>query len=217
MNILLSVAVLFSLLPRSVAPDCTQVLAVGNSITRHPPKPELNWYSDWGMAASAPELDWAHQVEAGITARAGCAELNLMRMDVPWIDALDEAAASSGQYYDVIIVQMGDNAPAVDEAYLAGYRLILSSLPPHNRLVLLSEWSRREQANAYIQQLAGEYGGAYVDISPIAADNENRAYAEWGQNAVGWHPGDRGMAEIADAVLDAIYPPITVYIPVVLR
>ena len=29
----------------------TRVLFVGNSITRHEPKPEIGWINDWGMAA----------------------------------------------------------------------------------------------------------------------------------------------------------------------
>jgi hypothetical protein len=196
---------------------CKQILAVGNSITRTPPNPSIGWYNDWGMAASSPDQDWAHQVQAGVAERETCAELTIERMDVPWVDGMlaGFVERTTGQRYDLIVVQTGDNAPAVDETYLAGYRLILDSLPGHDRLVLLSEWSRRAQANAYIQQLAGEYGGAYVDISPIAADNKNRAYAEWGQNAVGWHPGDRGMAEIAGAVLDFIYPRQAIYIPLV--
>ena len=31
------------------------VLFIGNSITRHEPKPEIGWEHDWGMAASKRE------------------------------------------------------------------------------------------------------------------------------------------------------------------
>ena len=34
-----------------------RLLIVGNSITRHGPKPEIGWVNDWGMAASAAEKD----------------------------------------------------------------------------------------------------------------------------------------------------------------
>lgn len=36
-----------------------RVLFVGNSITRHGPKPEAGWHNDWGMAATAREKDIA--------------------------------------------------------------------------------------------------------------------------------------------------------------
>ena len=35
-------------------------LFVGNSITRHGPKPEIGWENDWGMAASKKENDYVH-------------------------------------------------------------------------------------------------------------------------------------------------------------
>ena len=41
-----------------------KVLFIGNSITRHGPKPEIGWPNDWGMAASAPEKDYVHQTVA---------------------------------------------------------------------------------------------------------------------------------------------------------
>ena len=36
------------------------VLFIGNSITRHEPKPEIGWDHDWGMAASCKENDYVH-------------------------------------------------------------------------------------------------------------------------------------------------------------
>ena len=37
-----------------------KVLFIGNSITRHEPKPEIGWDNDWGMAASCRENDYVH-------------------------------------------------------------------------------------------------------------------------------------------------------------
>lgn len=43
-----------------------KVLYVGNSITKHAPKPEMGWTNDCGMAASSIEKDYVHLVQAKI-------------------------------------------------------------------------------------------------------------------------------------------------------
>jgi hypothetical protein len=35
-----------------------KVLILGNSITWHPPGPDINWFGNWGMAASAADRDF---------------------------------------------------------------------------------------------------------------------------------------------------------------
>ena len=41
-----------------------KVLCLGNSITRHEYSESVEWYSDWGMAASKPENDYCHVLES---------------------------------------------------------------------------------------------------------------------------------------------------------
>ena len=43
-----------------------KILFVGNSISRHAPKPDMGWYGDWGMAASEAEKDYLHLIVAKI-------------------------------------------------------------------------------------------------------------------------------------------------------
>ena len=48
-------------------------------------------------------------------------------------------------------------------------------------------------------------GGRFVDLSPIFRDARNQASAEraFENPAVGAHPGDRGMATVAEAIYAA--------------
>ena len=43
-----------------------KVVFIGNSITLHGKLPEIGWYNEWGMAASAAEKDYVHLVTAAI-------------------------------------------------------------------------------------------------------------------------------------------------------
>ena len=40
--------------------DSLKILILGNSITNQGPIPELDWQSDWGMAASSQDKDYVH-------------------------------------------------------------------------------------------------------------------------------------------------------------
>ena len=48
-----------------------RVLIYGNSIALHGPKADIGWTNNWGMAASAPEKDFAHLVVAGLEKKRG--------------------------------------------------------------------------------------------------------------------------------------------------
>ncbi len=48
-----------------------KILILGNSITEHGAALNMDWFGNWGMAASAKEKDYAHLVIGAITASAG--------------------------------------------------------------------------------------------------------------------------------------------------
>ena len=48
-----------------------KVLIYGNSIAWHAPLAKIGWTNDWGMAASAPDKDFAHLVVSGLEAKLG--------------------------------------------------------------------------------------------------------------------------------------------------
>ena len=84
----------------------TRVLYVGNSITRHGPKPSMGWTNDCGMAASLIDKDYVHVNAALVSAHdpkasfaymnvAGTLERSFMNADWSPEKHFAEACASS--------------------------------------------------------------------------------------------------------------------------
>ena len=54
-----------------------KLLILGNSLTHHSPAPQIGWTGDWGMAASAPENDFAHRLCAKLEAAGKTVDLRI--------------------------------------------------------------------------------------------------------------------------------------------
>ena len=91
-----------------------KILVVGNSITRHGPKAEIGWERDWGMAASAPEKDYVHQLFAKLCA-AGVQPYMMIRQASGWEigylngDILDKFADERAFDADIVIYRLSEN------------------------------------------------------------------------------------------------------------
>ena len=45
------------------------ILILGNSITKHAPRPQVGWYGNWGMAASVQSKDFSHIIGTALKAQ----------------------------------------------------------------------------------------------------------------------------------------------------
>ncbi len=54
-----------------------RILFLGNSITLHPPKADINWNHNWGMAASTQDNDFVHLLASRISQETG----GVLRLD----------------------------------------------------------------------------------------------------------------------------------------
>lgn len=199
-----------------------KVLFLGNSITKHGPKPDIGWTGDFGMAATAPEKDYVHLVTAGLARKWGAAPQVLVRSLVDLerqyatFDANERLKEPVAFGADLIIVAIGENVPgfkndAEKKEFAGKLRDVLRRLKGdrHPAIVVRSCFWANAAKDQILQEACQDVGGLFVDISPLAKDEANYARSERkiGHAGVANHPGDRGMRAIADAILEAINRP----------
>lgn len=215
----LCLVLLGSALPASAQEKPRKVLFLGNSITKHGPKADIDWSGNWGMAASAEDKDYVHLVTKSLQSRPGPAPVVLVRNIADFERAhagydiagkLKEAVTFEA---DLIILAIGENVPALktpeDKAkFQADVTTLLRTLQAGRQPTIIVRscfWANTAKDDA-LRGACAAVGGTYVDISTLAKDERNYARSERAfKNAgVANHPGDQGMAAIADAITKAI-------------
>ena len=195
-----------------------KVLFIGNSITLHGVAPAIGWTNHWGMAASAQEKDYVHLVAAGIARATGrkpqlCVR-NLYTFEHGFADydfsALDDLVAFGPEF---LVVALGENVRdlkteeerlAFESAFgkLLG-RLAAADVKP--RIVVRGVFWPNEWKDACMKRAAERHSIPFVKADFGSAD-EMKAIGLFAHPGVANHPGDRGMAAIADVVLKALFP-----------
>ena len=99
-----------------------RVLVYGNSIALHGPKADIGWTNCWGMAASAPERDFAHLVVAGLEKRLGKkADFRIRNLAVlernftTNIATVADISADAAWKPDYVVIAIGENSPNIDK------------------------------------------------------------------------------------------------------
>ena len=92
-----------------------RILFIGNSITRHAPKPDIGWTLDCGMAASCKQKDYVHVVISSVLENDPDAGFCITQGAV-WERDFDCDLAknfSSAQDFaaDIIVYRLGENIP----------------------------------------------------------------------------------------------------------
>lgn len=196
------------------AQEIKKVMIIGNSIMKHGKAPQLGWNTDWGMAATAEEKDYAHLLYAkicGALKQQKAPELKLARIsDENHMKGWD---GLKGNDADVIVIQVSDNyrgKPNAEE-FQNNYSQMIRDLRGDRDpiIVCLTNWGGGK-LNEMIRAAAKENKALSVNLAPLAADPQNKAGSEghFTNGGVNWHPGDRGMAAIADAAFAAIELPL---------
>ena len=196
-----------------------KVLFLGNSITKHGPKADIDWSGNWGMAASSEAKDYVHVVTKALAEKSGTSPETMVKniADFERAYAGYDVAGKMKDVFefgaDLVIVAIGENVPAlktVDEKaqFKSSVTKLLSGLKAdkHPTIVVRSCFWANPAKDEVLQQACREAGGIFVDISSLSKDEGNFARSErpFKYQGVANHPGDKGMQAIAGALLKAL-------------
>ncbi|MBE2287745.1 MAG: SGNH/GDSL hydrolase family protein [Prosthecobacter sp.] len=196
-----------------------KVLFLGNSITKHGPKADIDWSGNWGMAASSEAKDYVHVFTASLTQKQGTAPEILVK------NIADFERAHQGYDFaaklkeaidfqaDLIVLAIGENVLALKTAeektkLQADVTALLKSLQGTRKPTILVRscfWANAAKDEA-LRSACDAVSGIFCNISSLSADKSlyGRAEREFKHAGVANHPGDKGMAAIAEALMMAL-------------
>lgn len=199
-----------------------RLFILGNSITLISPVPAMGWLNNNGMAASAPDKDFAHILERNLKTLNPNVQMKLLSgggferqfWSYNFDTSLDEHL--SGYAPDLIVVRLGENMTDAEAAkperdFKGRFRLLLDKLKqfsgPTKIIVTTSFWDQAV-ASQLMREVAAERGYPVADIHAVLYNRPDRdqfrAITEYADPAVGAHPNDRGMAEIARLIWEQV-------------
>lgn len=202
--------------------EAGRILFLGNSITYHPTLPSINWYGAWGMAASSEDKDYVHVLTNKIAQAAGATPTikatNIFTFERGYntYDIATTLQAELAFHPDIVVLAIGENVTGLDTAqaraeYANAYSNLLGALKANGNPMIFTRscfWAdpTKDQIMRTATLAAGDF---FVDISALGANPANYAYSEPTYAGPQYatfnsHPGDAGMAAIADALYTSI-------------
>ena len=192
----------------------TRVMFVGNSITLHGVRPEVGWYHDWGMAASAKEKDYVHLLEKKILALDPEATFCVCQV-AAWERQYKEGNKTHSLFEtarkfeaDIIILRMVENVPK-DGYDGITYKRELGALADYlngtgKAALIATTGFWRHPADGDIRAFAKERGIPCVELGDLGEQDEMKAIGLFEHRGVANHPGDLGMEHIAERIMQAL-------------
>ena len=196
-----------------------KVLFVGNSLTSHGPKADIDWHGNWGMAATSADKDYVHLVTRALAAKQGTMPEIMVKNVADFernhvgYDIAGKFADAATFKADLVILCIGENVAALKTAeaqakYQEQVTALLKSLKsnPQAQIIVRSSFWANTAKDTAMRQACEAVGGTFVDISSLSKDEKNYARSErpYKHAGVANHPGDRGMAAIAEEIVKAV-------------
>ncbi|MBQ9735243.1 MAG: SGNH/GDSL hydrolase family protein [Clostridia bacterium] len=190
----------------------TKVLFIGNSITRHGPAPEIGWYGDYGMAASAKEKDYVHVAASLLEGPLGGITVGICQA-ADWErgfrdEGLLQAHFSEAHGFaaDIVVVRIGENILPEDLPDVRPYfpKMIRHFAHKARLVVVTDSFWRNDVRDGILHDVAQAEGYTFCSIVDLEQDERNMALTEYEHRGVAGHPSDRGMQKIAERIASAI-------------
>ena len=191
-----------------------RIMFVGNSILKHRPAPDIGWYGNWGMAASAKDKDYAHLCIKYISEKYPNAYFCIVQAAV-WereykeCDLKSNFSEAHGFNPDIIITRLSENILAdylehdlfIEKMH--EFHEYLSGDINNVRLIVTSNAMGNQAKDKVLMDYAEKAGASYVYLNDLTENKGNLAN-EYEHEGVRLHPGDKGMQLIADRILEVL-------------
>lgn len=195
-----------------------RILIIGNSITYHQKTDSVGWKLNNGMAASSLKNDYAHLLLKKIHTKKkvnikfmivnlGDFEKSYRSFDIKKIDKLKSFNP------DIAIFQFGENVEREIKKirdFESYYEKLVRNFAD-SQIIITTSFSPSREKNELSQKVALSTNSYLVDLSHLALlDELNYAKNEkdhpYEHPAIGYHPGNFGMSNIAMAIFTAVNP-----------
>ena len=210
------------------ADGTVNMLYLGNSMTWHGIKSEIGWGGEgqaggeWGMAATAPEKDYAHLTSAAYGEWCGRTPITRAVNIAMWeqnytgynvqLALANEIQFVSTAEVAVVVFAVGENIGAWDATtFKTSFKNLVKTFTDilgesaKTQAVVRSEFWRNNTRAAVMKEVADELGILFVDAGPIGDVAANRwtgrADSPFSHAGVAMHPSDDGMKALADAIV----------------
>ncbi len=219
-RLILALAAVLSFAPMASAQTKLQkILFVGNSITSHGPKADIDWHGNWGMAATSLDKDYVHVVTKALATKQGATPEIMVKNVADFernhvgYDIVGKYADAAAFKADLVILCIGENVaalktPEAQAKYQEQVTALLKTLKtnPKAAIIVRSSFWPSEAKDSAMRKACETVGGTFVDISALSKDERNYARSErpYKHAGVANHPGDRGMAAIAEEIVKAV-------------
>jgi hypothetical protein len=191
-----------------------KVLILGNSITWHPPGPDLNWFGNWGMAATAADKDFLSLLTKKIKENNEQNEV-LGRNVYPFERTyetinLTEFEDLKAFKADIIIIRFGENISETERAANPQLQVAVKAFVDYLadgrpvKVILTTPFWTNLGVNQNFLALSEKNKWPLVQLHDLGLANENMALERFENISVGRHPGDLGMERIAARIWTAL-------------